>query len=657
MSNNILPYACVIWAERLTVWGALFLYIRCRLTPALVYYDEHRISRGATAVLSVLKRLNMRLIFKESKLTLQVEDGPLFLDIIQDRIEVVTDAFLAKYMSADAEWKRQMVKSYIASAIRERMLFAARVENKKNGVNAARHVLFFTRSPVNSLLIKFYEDKGFRVCESVSLQNHIIFFLEPLVYLMRALLSVIKNGIYIRHDGTGRPAIWIEYADILFPRNRFMLFWHQWVDSKEFDIVCYFDRHDTPLTSERAKTIEQYGMKWIDCHDIFKKACLRPADIKKILNTGILFKGCMPWWLRMLWLHYNILFETYLSVFRRFRVRMLMQHQETWWGQVAQAKALETSGGIMAGFQWSNYPIANMHIHLHPQQIFFVWGKAMFETLHRKGNSCRHILPSGIWMLPQDAAPAGIDLIAERYNFIIGIFDVSVSVSNSGYVAPDAVERFYLSMLDLLEENEGWGGVIKSKKYGLEDIPRLFCRGKDIYERIKRLIDNKRIVFLDFIVDPLTVAVRANLSVCCGLSSVGIMAGAIGCRAISWDASNNLNHPIYADKRQKVLYTSIEEFKNAIISASRGDTTVGDFSAWQTDFNHFDDCLAPQRVGKLIETYMAEVIKTGDAESSLDIAVNRYIEENGVKRDFFEIRNWWGTPEIDAERKDTTARV
>ena len=605
--------------------------------------------------MNVLKRLNMRLIFKEANLTLQVEDGSSFQDILQDRMGMLTDAFLTKYMSADAGWKRQMVKSYIASAIRERMLFVTRVENKKDSVNAARHELFFTRTPVNSLLMQFYENRGFRIYESISLVSHIRLFLRPLVSFLKSLLSVIKNSIYIGHNGADRPAIWVEYNDILFPMNRFMLFWYKWVDSKDFDIVCYFDRADTPLTRERIQIIEQHGMKWVDCRNIFKVARLRLADIRKILDTGILFKGRMPWWLRVLWLYYNILYEAYLSVFRRFHVKMLMQHQETSWIQMPQAKAIETSGGIMAGFQWSNYPIANMHIHLHPQQVFFAWGKAMFETLHKKGNSCRHILPSGIWLLPQDDAPYGVDLIAEGRKFIIGIFDTSVS--NSGYVTPEAVECFYLSILDLLEENEEWGGIIKSKKYRLEDISGIFRCGKDIYERLKVLIDKKRIVFLKFIVDPLTVAVRANLSVCCGLGSVGIMAGAIGCRAINWDSSKNLNHPIYANKRQKVLYTSMGEFKEAIISAGRGDLTVGDFSAWRTDFNHFDDRLAPQRVGKFIETYMAEVIKTGDAAYSLDNAVNRYIEENGVKKDFFEIQNWWEASEYDAKNNDVVGKL
>ena len=38
---------------------------------------------------------------------------------------------------------------------------------------------------------------------------------------------------------------------------------------------------------------------------------------------------------------------------------------------------------------------------------------------------------------------------------------------------------------------------------------------------------------------------------------------------------------------------------------------------------------------------MDEVIRTNNMEYSLDFAVKKYVEENKIGEDFFEIEDWW----------------
>ena len=52
-------------------------------------------------------------------------------------------------------------------------------------------------------------------------------------------------------------------------------------------------------------------------------------------------------------------------------------------------------------------------------------------------------------------------------------------------------------------------------------------------------------------------------------------------------------------------------------------------------FNYFNDLNAPYRVGRFIQTFMNEVLRTNDMEYSLEYSVKKYIEENNIVDDFF----------------------
>lgn len=636
----------VIWAERLTVLDCLYLYIKCLMSHACVHYNKHGITRNGAIILNVLKIFRADRIFIDVKLTLQTINAPRPHQI-RDRVDDIIDMFLGKRLTGVPEWKTQMVRAYIASSILGKVEFVAMVEAKK-GDDAVHHEIFLERDPINSVLKPFLESRGFHVLESVSFLKYFLLIMRPVRDFYRALLGCVTN----REDGFPcgtRPAVWVEYNDLVLPLDRFYLFWYGYVDTTNFDVVCYFDRTDTKLDSNRTNALEKERLKWVDCADPLRLAHFNLTDIYALIKSLLILEDGHTWWLRLLWIRYQIFYEAYRLVFRSFRVKMLMQHQEGLWLQMPQAKAIEEEGGIMVGFHWSNYPLPNIQTHLKPQQVFFVWGKAMLETLYVNGNSCLYILPSGLWMLPRDELLPNINQVFDACDFILGIFDSSVA--HNAYQTPEALELFYVTILELLEKNRNWGGVIKSKKWGVEDIKCMLPQGSKIAEHINKLIQDKRVVFLDYIVNPVSVAIKVDLSVCFGFSSVGVLAGALGRKAIHWDCAGYINHPIYRNKQQKVLYLSLEEFKNAIIISSKGDVTIGDFSLWKKDFNYFNDLLVPQRVGRFISNYMEEVIATADANHSMDFSAKLYMEENSVSKDFFEITNWWGPLQSNVGRE------
>ena len=82
---------------------------------------------------------------------------------------------------------------------------------------------------------------------------------------------------------------------------------------------------------------------------------------------------------------------------------------------------------------------------------------------------------------------------------------------------------------------------------------------------------------------PVDAAEAADLSVCFGLNSAGIIAGLLGLRAIHWDCTGWLKYPIYRDKDQKVFFATLPETRQAVMRAAAGDKTIGDFNKWRKD--------------------------------------------------------------------------
>jgi hypothetical protein len=158
---------------------------------------------------------------------------------------------------------------------------------------------------------------------------------------------------------------------------------------------------------------------------------------------------------------------------------------------------------------------------------------------------------------------------------------------------------------------------------------------------MKAMIENGKVVYLDRIYSPVTASAIADILVCYGLNSAGVIAGAHGHRAVHWDCSGWIHHSIYRDPEQKIVYQDLDKLEEALYKASVGDASIGDFSKWRKAFNYFDDENAGARVGGFIQSYMEDVIKSGDAMQSLDKAVKKYIKDNNVGDDFFQHSGYW----------------
>ena len=123
-----------------------------------------------------------------------------------------------------------------------------------------------------------------------------------------------------------KPALWVEYThrDVVD-----FLFWKGHVNSDDFDIVYYLDRTDTPAEKEVIEEIDKQNVKWIDAHII---PLLNYADfgwehLRKMLS-GLYSYKLDPIGTELLGGIF-ILVYLYVSAFRYYKVKLLIQHNDT----------------------------------------------------------------------------------------------------------------------------------------------------------------------------------------------------------------------------------------------------------------------------------------------------------------------------------------
>lgn len=627
-----------IWIERLNALDVILFLIKGFFCDTNVYYDEHNHSFLSAKIMFILRKAHFRRIFRPADLAFDGKDadGYSFDYRLEESEAACKDEFCNKYLTGEPKCFTYMINQYLYLYLNRRFTFITMVEYEaglhiKSNDNV--NIIILRRHPLNHILISYYRRKGYTIKEKLISIDSVKYFLKPFYHILN-ILSLRVLPIKVKTNISDiKPSIWVEYSSSSFIDKAF---WKESVNKDNFDIVHYFDTFPIETAAE---SLGKQGFKWVDLHfrTLVKLSKLGLRDILEIIN-GLFRHSPLPFlWFRVFRTEYSMWFLLYKSVFKRFKTKILIQHQELRWVQEPQAKAIESAGGIMVGFHWSNYPFCRKSM-LNPMHVFFVWGKNFHDLFQKKGNTCRYILPSGLWYWPEPKKEEVSDEFIKGLSFIIAVFDNTISYDTI-YTAK-TLNIFYLRILELIEKNAGWGGIIKSKRFKLADFA-LPPFNREIFRKMKYLQEIKKLIILDPSTHPLAVSKCAHLSVCYGIGTPGIIAGISDCRAVNWDVNGTLRFPVYKDKNQKILYTELDDFADSIIKASRGDREIGDYSKWKKEFNYFDDRKASQRVGGFIQHFMEKVTTTNDADGILNNTAKKYIMDHQVGEDFFGNGNIW----------------
>ena len=100
----------------------------------------------------------------------------------------------------------------------------------------------------------------------------------------------------------------------------------------------------------------------------------------------------------------------------------------------------------MIGIHYDNLPNEKDTFYLTPQHVFFTWGKAQYELLQKKGNTCEYILPCGIWIGEAHSTNSLLKKLSKSVKFIISVFD-SDSAYNT-HQTPETFFQFYTTVIE-----------------------------------------------------------------------------------------------------------------------------------------------------------------------------------------------------------------
>lgn len=620
-----------IWIEGLGAGHIPAFVIRGLFHGANIYYDEHRISAAAGKIISIFKKINICGNFYPADLSMSANGADGFNSVqcaLEDMDECI-ESYCARIFPKEPLRIKKTVKCYLSGFLARQFNFVNMVELKlRTGLYGpiSYNTLFLIRHPFNSAVRGHYHKRG-TVVKEYGVLTCIKFFLIPCCSIMGVLLGKILPSGKLTNIKVIKPSVWVEYSRL---DSVDFAFWKTETGREDMDIVFYMDRKDDGALSGTSARLEAQGFGWADMHFIpmVKLSGIKLSDLKVLRGRLFVTTASLPAWAGIFQFQYNLLLLLYTLIFRRFQVKVLIQHQESSWMQAPQAVAVESAGGIMVGFNWSSYFFSSMPTHIFPQHVYFIWGEETRRHMAKIGNHSKHILPSGLWITENRSTPEKLGRLGRNLDFIIALFDGSSSYDShaSSVMAFD----FYHRIIKLIKSNKRWGGIIKSKNYNLNGLLELLGRDP-VAENLTCLIDEGRIIMLEPTDNPLLASRHAHISACFGLNSAGIISALRGCRAVHWDCSGISRHPFNNYSWENSVYLSLDGFEKAIMRAGGGEKKIGDFSEFRHRFDYFNDSNASFRVRDFIRSFIESVLNTKDVECSLDFSVKRYINRNRIE--------------------------
>lgn len=440
-------------------------------------------------------------------------------------------------------------------------------------------------------------------------------------------LPVASNGLFENDQGK----IFVEYIATGFVGERSQIFWFKdsKIDSQR--IVMYFDRSDSSASKENISIIEKKGMGWINIDNI--RSLYNPLGVWIKSFKGIAqipfpkrLKFYDMWrWLTLIKI--NSMIEYWRDIFRRCRVKVIIQHRESSPYQFAQSLAINLEGGIMLGYIWSS-PFCKLASQCRPQDVYFVWGKLSRDWIMYNNYTTKWLLTSGyIWDNNNNKNKVeGFNIrkkFSEKVDFVMALFDESYNkYLDIGLIC------FYKTFLNYAMDHSNWGILIKPKGYlKWDEMP-----DNTINDIIRKLVQEERCIIVDPFKSPIVASTCADISIGFFINSAAVVAAINGSLSLNWDVLGCINHPFYKSKDSILVYQNIKNIIKELdkFSLKRKNNLINEGQDSLLDkIDPFRDGNAAYRVGKFIQDFMAYVDSGLSKEDALTNACNIYQKDNG----------------------------
>ena len=282
--------------------------------------------------------------------------------------------------------------------------------------------------------------------------------------------------------------------------------------------------------------------------------------------------------------------------------------------------AISEAGGIAVSMERSILLDYCTYIHNSSGHLNFVTGPYSLTQIPEPSFSLCTIQAGGLNIEVNHGVIDGIEQLKSQAGIIVTIFD---EMPTDWFVG-DSIGQLYQAMIDLVDKDDRFGLLIKSKK------PQVLERLKTINKEIQRLKAKGKCLVADWKVTPSTAAANSDLVVCIP-STAAFESVLIGTRTIVFNPmrstsgifyrNNGLGRRVFQDS--KSLLEALEKYANGT------DNSIGDCSDLLSFIDPFNDKRGAERIGNYLNWCLEGFDAGLDRGQTIATANERYMQKWG----------------------------
>ena len=536
------------------------------------------------------------------------------------------------YFEKEDFWSR-IIHSWYVTRIRHKTELYFLLRNFINGVPAQKEVkIYFDTFPLfHFWLANMPKVKSLSASQAANMWEVLL----PTLMLGKLVFDLILGHTRLFGQRTNitksdkKPKIFVQHLSKIFSRypHAGHLFWYPSTGLDGERVALYFDRKDDVLSKESIEEVEKNNFSWVDLNGRFKSKVGIFKLIKiflKVRIPGSLKKSDV--YLYVVELYLVFIVEWYRAIIKKYNVKVVHQHQECWPIPLCLALAVKKERGIFIWNHWSvdHFPISYFNAGF--ADLVFSWGEYNDGYFNCHNYKYDYMVQTGLIsgenILHSDISSA--QNIRKNFSsdvtFVFTILDTSHSEDHLDSTTQKVLE-FYSWIFTYTQNNKDCGIIIQSKGISFDKIKK----NKLISDELSQLMSNGRCIIADKYSRMVRSSVAADLSICFAINSAGIISGLAGQRAIYWDVSGELDHPLYKLKLEKnIIFKDLKDIEEELNRYRTDMSDLGDHSKWISIIDPFRDGQGPKRAGEVIEAFMNAIDKGESKNIALRNAVERY---------------------------------
>ena len=412
------------------------------------------------------------------------------------------------------------------------------------------------------------------------------------------------------------------------------LFWFESSKVDPKDLVLYFDRVDPKINRKLTKEIDNRGMCAVNMiHPVIHVE----HPFKLLINT---FKAVK--WLKSfsyqevdIWLtqiRYYFLINCFRETFKKYKCKIIHQHQEFWPNTLVMALAIRMEKGVFVWNHWSvdHFPVS--YFHWGFADIIFSWGKYNDGYFNCHSFSYKYLFQTGLIAgdgnlnINEEKEKKFSQQLSADLDLVINILDGTCGTRHQNSF--DSMIYFYKEILSKIYNHKNWGATIKSKSNTFEKI----IYNKEVAYYVNLLKNENRLVILPSELKVSTSANISDISVCYGINSAGVIAALSGSKSIYWDLPGAIEHPLYyLEKKDSLIFSTINEIVQALEKFVLGNKKIGNHEDCLSLFDTFRDDQGRKRAGQIISRLFSDLKNNINLDESFNKIKKEYEDEWGKK--------------------------